>query len=73
MKVSGENVFSVPANSFAISASVEGYTWNYSVDGVSFTPYEEATPAGETAIVNFAAKGMCYKLVGNQSDLYIQY
>lgn len=73
MKVSGENVFSVPANSFAISASAEGYTLNYSVDGVSFTPYDDATPSGTTAIVNFAVRGMCYKLVGNNSDVYIQY
>lgn len=73
MKVTGENVFSVPANSFAISASNEGYTLNYSVDGTNWTAYSDATPSGETAIVNFAVKGMMYKLDGNNSDVYIQY
>lgn len=73
MKVTGENAFSVPANSFAISASNEGYTLNYSVDGTNWTAYSDATPSGETAIVNFAVKGMMYKLDGNNSDVYIQY
>lgn len=73
MKVTGENAFSVPSTSFAISASNEGYTLNYSVDGTNWTAYSDATPSGETAIVNFGAKGLLYKLVGNNSDVYIQY
>lgn len=73
MLVKKDNVFSVPTNSFAIGASNEGYTLNYSVDGTNWTAYDEATPSGETAIVNFAVKGMLYKLDGNNSDVYIQY
>lgn len=73
MLVHGEDVFYVQSNSFAISPSNEGYTLQYSVDGVSFTSYETATPSGETAIVNFAVSGMSYKLLGNNSDVYIQY
>lgn len=73
MKVIGENAFSVPANSFAISPSEEGYTLEYSADGVGFTAYADATPAGEVCVVNGAAKGMVYKLTGNQSEVFIQY
>ena len=73
MKVSGEEVFYVQSNAFAISPSAQGYTLNYSVDGENFTAYETATPSGETAIVNFAVAGMSYKLVGNEDDVYIQY
>ena len=73
MKVSGENAFGVPANGFAVSASEEGYTLNYSADGVSFSPISEATPANEVGVFVDAPKGMIYKLVGNNSTVYIQY
>lgn len=73
MKITGEQAFSVPTNSFAISASEDAYTLNYSVDGETWTPYEAETPAGETAIVNFGVKGMLYKLDGNTGDVFIQY
>lgn len=73
MKVQGENVFGVPTTSFAVSGSESGYTLNYSADGIQFTAYEEATPANEVLLVNGVAKGMSFKLVGNTSDVYIQY
>ena len=73
MLVKGENVFPVNAHAFAISPSNEGYTLAYSCDGVNFTNYDDATPSGTTAIVNFAVPGMSYKLVGNNSDVYVQY
>jgi len=73
MKVSGENTFNVPTNSFAISPSNEGYTLQYSADGVNWSDYSDATESGVTAIVNFAPKGLMYKLSGNTSEVYIQY
>ena len=73
MKVTGSNPFSVPTNSFAISPSQQGYTLQYSVDGESWDDYSEATASGVTAIVNFAPKGMLYRLSGNTSEVYLQY
>lgn len=65
--------FSCIKSSFAISPSNEGYTLNYSVDGKDWTPYDEPTPSGVTAIVNFGIPNMKYKLVGNQTDVFIQF
>ena len=73
MKVQGEQIFSIPQTSFAISPSAEGYTLAYSADGINFTENDESTPAGETLVVNGCAKFMKYKLVGNQSEVLIQY
>lgn len=73
MKVQGETIFYIPSNEFAISPSAEGYTLAYSADGVNFTNYEEATPAGETLVVNGIPKFMKFKLVGNNSTVTIQY
>lgn len=73
MKIQGEQIFSIPQNSFAISPSAEGYTLAYSADGINFTNNDEPTPAGETLVVNGCAKFMKYKLVGNQSEVLIQY
>jgi hypothetical protein len=73
MKVQGEEVFSVPTERFAISPSNEGYTLNYSADGVNFTAIDEATPANEVGVFVDAPKGMSYKLVGNNSTVYTQY
>lgn len=73
MKIQGEQIFGVPTTSFAVSASVSGYTLNYSADGESFTAYEKETPANEVLVVNGVAKGMTFKLAGNAGDVYIQY
>ena len=73
MKVSKETPFSCVKNAFAIGPSAEGYTLNYSVDGVTWTAYDEATPSGTTAIVNFGIPNLKYKLAGNNSDVLIQY
>lgn len=73
MKVIGEQAFGIPATGFAVSPSTEGYTLAYSADGVSFTNIDTATPAGEVGVFVDAPKGMIYKLVGNNSEVYIQY
>lgn len=71
--VSGEKAFSIPTRSFAVSPSSEGYTLNYSADGVSYTAYTTATPANEVLIVNGVPKSLVYKLVGNQSDVTVTF
>lgn len=73
IKINGEQQFSIPTTSFAISPSAEGYTLAYSVDGVNFTEYNNATDAGTNVIVNFASKGLYFKLVGNASDVLVTY
>lgn len=73
MKVIKENVFTIPTNSFAVSASNEGYTLNYSVDGNTWTAWSEATPSNDVLVVNGVAKHMMFKLVGNDSTVYITY
>lgn len=73
IKVNGENAFQVLAHSFAISPSSEGYTLQYSANGIDYTDWEEATPANETLVVNGVAKLMFFKLKGNNSNVDINY
>ena len=72
-KVKGEETFQILAHSFAVTPSAEGYTLNYSANGVEYTAWEEATPANEVLVVNGVAKLMYFKLVGNQSDVEINF
>ena len=73
MKVTAENVFSVPANFFGISGSNEGYTLNYSVNGDDWAEWDEATPANQTLFVANCPKFMKYKLVGNNSEIEVKW
>lgn len=73
MKITDEQVFGIPTNSFSVGFSTTGYTLNYSADGQNFTAWEEATPANEVLVVNGIPKGMGFKLVGNTGDVFIQY
>ena len=73
IKVKGEQPFQILAHSFAISPSSEGYTLNYSANGEEYTAWEGATPANEVLVVNGVAKLMYFKLVGNQSDVEINF
>lgn len=70
-KVIGETPFQVLANAVCISPSNEGYTLNYSADGISYTAYGEATPAGENLTVSGIAKGTYLKLVGNNTEVTV--
>lgn len=72
-KIIGEAVFQIVAAAFAISPSASGYTLNYSVDGVNWTAYEEATEAAKNELVNCPVAGMYYKLVGNTGEVTIRY
>ena len=70
--INGEQHFSVLAHSFSVYCP-DAFTLNYSADGEHFTAYDEATPAGETLIVNGVAKGMYFYLSGNNSTAIINY
>lgn len=73
MKINGEQAFSIPTSAFAVSASNEGYVLNYSADGETFTPWEKSTPSNEVLIVTNFPKHLTYKLMGNGTEVYIQY
>lgn len=73
MTVKAEAIFRVNATSFAVSPSKEGYTLNYSANGTDWTAYKDATPANENLVVTNVPFGMWYKLVGNNSDLKINF
>jgi len=73
IKLSGETPVQILAHSFVVSQSASGYTLNYSGDGLAWTAYSEATPANEDLIVNGVAWGTYIKLVGNTSEVVINY
>ena len=73
LKISGETPFQVTAHSCAISPSEQGYTLQYSADGVNYTSWSEATPANENTIVNGLAWGTYLRLSGNTSEVVITY
>ena len=68
LKVSGEAAFQVGGPRFCIGQTADGYTLNYSVDGVHYTAWEEMTPADTDVVVVNSVPGLYYKLVGNTSD-----
>lgn len=72
-KIQNEKPFQVLAHSFSVSPSAAGYTLAYSADGINYTNYTESTPANETLIVNGVNKGEFFKLVGNTSEVVINY
>lgn len=73
LKITGEQPFQVLAHSFAVSSSEDGYTLEYSANGVDYTEWDEATPANETLVVNGIAKMMYFRLKGNTSEVDITY
>ena len=73
MFIEGEKIFSVPAESWGISASESGYTLNYSVDGKNWSEWEKETPSNEEVFVIGSPKMMRYKLVGNTSKVEIRW
>lgn len=73
IKISGETPVQILAHSAVISQSASGYVLNYSGDGLSWTAYPEATPANEDLIINGLAWGTYIKLVGNTSEVTINF
>ena len=64
--------FQTGLDNFVISPSNEGYILNYSADGISYTAWNEPTPANEVLVVNGVPNGMYFKLVGNNTILTLQ-
>ena len=73
LKIQGENAFQVLSHSFSVSPSNEGYTLQYSADGINWTDYDEPVPANETLVVNDCAFGQYIKLSGNNSEVTVIY
>lgn len=67
-KINKVSPFTVPADKFIIGASASGYTLNYSADGVTWTAWEEATPANYNQVVIGLPINSYVKLVGNNTD-----
>ena len=67
--VLGEQKFKVVKDQFMVGPSASGYTLAYSANGVDFTNYSEATPAGENLIVNGFMRYGWAKLVGNTGEV----
>lgn len=70
--INGEQPFQIMAHSFSVYSD-SSYTLNFSADGENYTAWDEATPAGETLIVNGIAKNMYFYLDGNSGDAVITY
>ena len=69
IKVLDKERFKVAKNQFIVGPSANGYTLAYSADGVNFTEYTEATPAGANPIVNGVPQYAWCKLVGNEGEV----
>lgn len=67
IKVNGEQPFKCQKDTFAVAGGA-GFTLNYSVDKVTWTAYDEATPSNEVLIVNGVTPFMWFKLAGNTDE-----
>lgn len=70
-EITGEEAFSCASGAIAIPATSNGYTINYSADGVTWTEYEEEVPADENCFIMNAIVGTFFKLVGNTDTINI--
>lgn len=68
IKVNGETPFQILAPAFCIAATSAGYTLNYSADGVTYTPWAEATSQDVNQPVINSVPGMYYFLENNADD-----
>lgn len=74
LKITGEQPFQIPgAHSMGVSPSREGYTLQYSADGIDYTDWEEATPADENLFVINFPKFAFFKLKGNNGEVTVIY
>ena len=74
IKIKGEKPFQLSsAHSFGVSPSNEGYTLQYSADGINYTAWDEATPANETLFCINVPKNVFFYLKGNASDVVVAF
>ena len=71
-KITNEQPFQVLCSSFSISPSQQNYTLNISADGVNYSPLFTVA-SGQTRLVTGVASGSFYKLVGNQSQVTVNW
>lgn len=71
-KINGEQQVQILSPNFSISPSNEDYVLNISANGKDFSPLF-AVSAGVTRLVSNVAPGSYYKLVGNRSDVVINW
>lgn len=71
-KITGEQQVQILSPNFSISPSNEDYVLNISANGKDFSPLF-AVRAGVTRLVSNVAPGSYYKLVGNHSDVVINW
>lgn len=71
--LSGENPIQILSHSVAVSPTTNGYTFQYSADGVNYNSWSAATPANEILVVNHLAYGMFIRLSGNTESVTITY
>ena len=71
-KIKGEQQVQILSPNFSISPSNEDYVLNISANGKDFSPLF-AVSAGVTRLVSNVAPGSYYKLVGNRSDVVINW
>lgn len=71
-KITGEQPFQVLTNNFSISPSQEGYTLQISADGKQYSNLF-SVGAGVTRLVTGVAANSYYRLLGNQSQVSINW
>lgn len=71
-KIKGEAPFQVLTNSFSISPSNEGYTLQISADGRNYSNLFSVS-SGVTRLVTGVAPNSYYRLMGNRSDVVVNW
>lgn len=71
-KIKGEQPYQILASSFSISPSQEGYTLQISADGRNYSNLF-SVGANVTRLVTGVASGSYYRLLGNNSDVSINW
>ena len=69
----GEAPFQTINGNFSVSPSNEGYTLQYSTDGINYSSYEDTVPANEVLIVTGVPLiPIFWRLYGNNSTVTVQ-
>lgn len=73
VRISGEQPWQVLSHSAVLSPSSEGYTLQFSANGIDYTDYPETVPANESLMVCNCAKFTYFRCKGNQSIIDINF
>lgn len=73
-QIVGEQPFSMLNNGFSVSPSSEGYSLQYSGDGINYRDWDDEIPANETLIVTgLPFVPLYFRLKGNNSTVTVNY